>query len=122
MTGDESGEASGLVVEQTARLDDFQRERKRLVRLAYRMLGSFSEAEDVVQDAFVSALCYGGSFRGDATTLTWLYRIVMNTSIDHCRKRGRREHRARLPEIAFAQQFQRRANSQVRVLRHEHHG
>src|SRR3546814_10745561 len=52
MTGDESREASGSAVGQTARLDDFQRERKRLVRLAYRMLGSFSEAEDVVQDAW----------------------------------------------------------------------
>src|SRR3546814_12990363 len=44
MTGDESREASGSAVGQTARLDDFQRERKRPVRLAYRMPGSFSEA------------------------------------------------------------------------------
>ena len=68
----------------------YEESRGRLRAAAARYVGD--DAEDVVQDAFVSALRYGGSFRGDATPLTWLYRIVMNTSIDHCRKRGRREH------------------------------
>lgn len=35
------------------RAADFQTERKRLLRLAYRMLGSVSEAEDIVQDAWL---------------------------------------------------------------------
>ena len=35
------------------RTADFEPERRRLTRLAYRMLGSFSEAEDVVQDAWI---------------------------------------------------------------------
>lgn len=35
------------------RTADFERERGRLKRLAYRMLGSLSEAEDVVQDAWI---------------------------------------------------------------------
>jgi len=34
-------------------LDELEKQRKRLVRLAYRMLGSVSEAEDVVQDAWL---------------------------------------------------------------------
>jgi RNA polymerase sigma-70 factor (ECF subfamily) len=34
-------------------LSQFQPERQRLIGLAYRMLGSYAEAEDVVQDAFV---------------------------------------------------------------------
>src|SRR3546814_20166683 len=38
MTGDASREASGSAVGQTARLDDFQRERQRLVRRASRLL------------------------------------------------------------------------------------
>ncbi len=33
------------------RLADFERQRPRLLRLGYRMLGSLSEAEDVVQEA-----------------------------------------------------------------------
>ena len=68
----------------------YEESRGRLRAVAARYVGD--DAEDVVQDAFVSALRYGGSFRGDASPLTWLYRIVMNTSVDHCRRRGRREH------------------------------
>jgi RNA polymerase sigma-70 factor, ECF subfamily len=37
----------------TSALDDFQRERRRLFGIAYRMLGSVREAEDVLQDAYV---------------------------------------------------------------------
>lgn len=68
----------------------YERSRAQLRAAAAHYVGD--EAEDVVQDAFVSALRYGNSFRGEATPLTWLYRIVMNTSIDHCRRRSRREH------------------------------
>lgn len=89
MTGDESGEASGLVVEQTARLDDFQRERKRLVRLAYRMLGSFSEAEDVVQDAWFRWEKVDGGIDAPAAYLT---RIVTRLCLDRLKSaRARRE-------------------------------
>ena len=68
----------------------YEESRGQLRAVAARYVGD--DAEDVVQDAFVSALRYGNSFRGDATPLTWLYRIVMNTSIDHCRRRSRRAH------------------------------
>lgn len=89
MTGDESGEASGLAVGQTARLDDFQRERKRLARLAYRMLGSFSEAEDVVQDAWVRWDKVDGGIDAPAAYLT---RIVTRLCLDRLKSaRARRE-------------------------------
>ncbi len=51
MTRVDSVKVSAKTIGPSSRLADFQRERKRLVRLAYRMLGSFSEAEDVVQDS-----------------------------------------------------------------------
>lgn len=89
MTGDESGEDSGLAVGQTTRLDDFQRERKRLVRLAYRMLGSFSEAEDVVQDAWFRWEKVDGGIDAPAAYLT---RIVTRLSLDRLKSaRARRE-------------------------------
>ena len=72
--------------------DVYEQSRRQLRAAAARYVGD--DAEDVVQDAFVSALRYGDSFRGDSAPLTWLYRIVMNTSIDHCRRRRRREHAA----------------------------
>src|SRR3546814_15673836 len=73
MTGDESREASGSAVGQTASLDDFQRERKRLVRLAYRMLGSFSEAEEVVRVAWFRWEKVAG---GSDTPGAYLQRLV----------------------------------------------
>jgi RNA polymerase sigma-70 factor (ECF subfamily) len=72
--------------------DVYEQSRRQLRAVAARYVGD--EAEDVVQDAFVSALRYGTGFRGDSAPLTWLYRIVINTSIDHCRSRSRREHAA----------------------------
>ena len=89
MTGDESGEASSLAVERTERLNDFQRERKRLVRLAYRMLGSFSEAEDAVQDAWFKWEKVEGGVDAPAAYLT---RIVTRLCLDRCKSaRVRRE-------------------------------
>lgn len=89
MTGDESGEGSGLAVGQTARLDNFQRERKRLVRLAYRMLGSFSEAEDAVQDAWFRWEKVDGGIDAPAAYLT---RIVTRLCLDRLKSaRARRE-------------------------------
>lgn len=70
----------------------YEQSRRQLRAVAARYVGD--DAEDVVQDAFVSALRYGTTFRGDSAPLTWLFRIVTNTSIDHCRRRSRREHAA----------------------------
>ena len=62
-----------------------------LVRLSARMLGNLSEAEDVVQEAYIKA--YGslarGQFDGRASVKTWLYRIVTHGTIDAMRNRAR---------------------------------
>jgi RNA polymerase sigma-70 factor, ECF subfamily len=64
----------------------------RLVRLAARMLGNVSDAEDVVQEAYVKAhrALMTGEFDQRANVSTWLYRIVTNQSIDAMRSRKRR--------------------------------
>jgi RNA polymerase sigma-70 factor, ECF subfamily len=67
----------------------YERSGRNLRAVAARYVGD--EAEDVVQDAFVSALCSTKGFRGDAAPLTWVHRIVRNASIDYYRKRIRRE-------------------------------
>ena len=67
----------------------YERSGRYLRAVAARYVGD--EAEDVVQDAFVSALCSVSRFRGDAKPLTWVHRIVRNASIDRYRKRIRRE-------------------------------
>ncbi len=58
-----------------------------LLSLAHRLLGSRSDAEDAVQDAFVSAWRRLPEFRGDAAFLTWMYRIVTNRCLNQLRTR-----------------------------------
>jgi RNA polymerase sigma-70 factor (ECF subfamily) len=66
----------------------------RLFGLVSRMLGSAPEAEDLLQEIFVSAHRKMGSFRGESTLGTWLYRIAVNHCLDHLRSRGARMARA----------------------------
>jgi RNA polymerase sigma-70 factor (ECF subfamily) len=68
----------------------YEQSQRRLRAVAARYVGD--DAEDVVQDAFLKALRCGTAFRGDAAPLTWVSRIVINTSIDRCRRRRRWEH------------------------------
>jgi len=89
MTRIDSAEMAGSPIELGCRLADFQHERKRLVRLAYRMLGSFSEAEDVVQDAWLKWEQVDGGIDSPAAYLT---RIVTRLCLDRVKSaRSRRE-------------------------------
>jgi RNA polymerase sigma factor (sigma-70 family) len=54
-------------------------------RLAYRLLGWAGDADDVVQDVFLSALKHAGRFRGDADLGTWLTTITLNKCRGHRR-------------------------------------
>jgi RNA polymerase sigma-70 factor (ECF subfamily) len=64
--------------------------RERLLALAQRMVGSASEAEDVVQDAFVSTLRCHHQFQGHARPSTWLYRVTFNAALMRLRTRRRK--------------------------------
>jgi len=59
----------------------------RLHNAAYRLVGSAEDARDVVQDAFVKAYVNLAGFRGQSSLYTWLFRIVVNMSLSHRRKR-----------------------------------
>lgn len=59
----------------------------RLYSLALRMAGSAQEAEDLLQDVFLHAYRKLGSFRGDSSLGTWLYRLGMNQCLDYLRGR-----------------------------------
>lgn len=64
----------------------YERDYAYLQRVASRYV-SAQEADDVVQDAFVSALRAARNFRYGSAPETWLYRIVVNASIDTHRRR-----------------------------------
>jgi RNA polymerase sigma-70 factor (ECF subfamily) len=60
-------------------------------RLAYRMTGNETDAEDMVQETFLRAWKQIEKFDGRATFGTWLHRICTNCSLDHLRFRQRRQ-------------------------------
>ncbi|MBI3396594.1 MAG: RNA polymerase sigma factor [Spirochaetia bacterium] len=61
--------------------------RIRLYRKATAMIGSPEDAEDVLQDALVTAYMALARFRGESGIYTWLFRIVVNKCRDHLRSR-----------------------------------
>lgn len=67
----------------------FERYHRRAYALAFGVLRHQDDALDVVQDAFIKAHKYLDKFEGNSSFYTWLYRIVMNLSIDHLRKHRR---------------------------------
>ena len=56
---------------------------------AYRLTGDPDTACDATQDAYVRAYASLHTFRGNSTFTTWLYRIVVNVSLDALRRRAR---------------------------------
>jgi len=64
--------------------------RRELQMHCYRMLGSFQEAEDALQDAMLAAWQGLGGFEGRASIRTWLYRIATNRCLNALRAAKRR--------------------------------
>src|SRR5262249_21635488 len=62
-----------------------RRHRGRAVYLASQILRDRTEAEDIVQEAFLKVFRSIDRFRGDATSYSWLYRIVVNLCLDRTR-------------------------------------
>ena len=54
--------------------------------VAFRMMGKPEDAEDVSQDAFLSAYRAFDRFRGESRVTTWLYRITVNAALMKLRK------------------------------------
>jgi RNA polymerase sigma-70 factor, ECF subfamily len=71
-----------------ARLAD--RYRRELQVHCYRMLGSFEDAEDMVQETFLRAWRRRSSFEGRSSLRAWLYRIATNACLDLLKGRARR--------------------------------
>ncbi len=65
-------------------LDSFERlvnkHQKRMLNVAFRMIGDYDEACETVQDAFISAYKNIKNFRGQAKFTTWLTAITLNHS------------------------------------------
>jgi RNA polymerase sigma-70 factor (ECF subfamily) len=64
--------------------------RHRAYRLAYRLMGSPEDADDVLQEAWMRAFKAMSDFDGRARFGTWLFRIVLRTAADERRRQRRR--------------------------------
>jgi RNA polymerase sigma-70 factor, ECF subfamily len=64
-----------------------QKHNRRLYRIARAILRNDADAEDAVQDAYVSAFANLASYRGESALATWLSRIVMNEALGRLRRK-----------------------------------
>src|SRR3954451_17493645 len=63
------------------------RYRTRVFGMIYNMVHNEQDAWDLAQDSFLKAWKSIGRFKGKSSFYTWIYRIVMNVTIDHMRKK-----------------------------------
>lgn len=69
-----------------------RRHQTAIYNFALRQLRVQSQAEDVVQEAFVRVVQNAADFKHEARFTTWLYTITRNLCIDQMRKRALRKH------------------------------
>ena len=82
--------AAATAGDQAAFATLVERHRRELHVHCYRMLGSFEEAEDLVQETFLRAWRKRESFEGGPGFRAWLYRIATNACLDAIKRSSRR--------------------------------
>lgn len=68
-----------------------ERYRSRVYRLAYRFTSEKEDAEEVVQEVFMTLYRKLDQFEGKSSFSTWLYRVTVNTSLMKLRGQGQTE-------------------------------
>ena len=91
----------------------FQRYVPTVYRQAFRLVGNQAEAEEVVQDVFLTIYEKAQTFRGASAFSTWLYRITMNAALSKLRRRKRSEE---LPLDDYLPRFREDGHHLVRPV------
>src|SRR5918999_5759989 len=81
--------AAATAGDQSAFAALLERHRRELQVHCYRMLGSFEDSEDLVQETFLRAWRKRKSFQGRSSFRAWLYRIATNACLDVLERRPR---------------------------------
>ncbi|MEV0401429.1 RNA polymerase subunit sigma-70 [Actinoallomurus sp. NPDC050550] len=82
-----------------------ERHRRELHVHCYRMLASFDEAEDAVQETFLRAWRGREGFDGSTLFRAWLYRIATNVCLDQLRRGSRRTAVSSFAEVPWLQPY-----------------
>lgn len=69
----------------------FNRYKKLIVNVCYRLIGNRDEAEDVTQDVFLRVFRSAKQFTHRSKVSTWIYRIAINLSLNHLRRKKYRQ-------------------------------
>ncbi|MEW6008009.1 MAG: sigma-70 family RNA polymerase sigma factor [bacterium] len=77
----EKGAMEGLIIKY----------QKQVYSIAFRMLNNIEDAKDMVQETFLRAIKGIKSFNKKASFKTWLYRIAINTSLNHLKERRHKD-------------------------------
>ena len=75
--------------DQEALKEIFDKYNKKVYRIAYGVVRHREDALDIVQEVFIKLFRSIKNFKGRSQFYTYLYRMVMNTAIDHARKAGK---------------------------------
>ena len=70
----------------------------RVYNVALRITGNEPDAEDAVQQAFLSAYEAWSTYRGESSRTTWFYRIAVNAALMRVRQRHPMDYISELPE------------------------
>ena len=90
--------------DQRAQMEIYDRYYKAMFNTAYRITGHSAEAEDIMQEAFLSAFTKIDSFQGTSTFGAWLKRIVVNESLTAYKKI------AKLGEVSYNDELKHEAD------------
>ena len=93
--------------------------KKMIYNIAYRMTYNHADSEDIVQEVFLKVYQKIGSFHGEATFPSWLYRIAVNLSLSYWRRKGRRGEKKLIP-LPESENLLKQGRDGKRVLFHHH--
>ena len=85
---------------QSAQLEVYNRYYKAMFNTALRIVKDTAQAEDIMQESFLSAFTKLHTFKGEVTFGSWLKRIVINNSIHQYRKQQKKNEVA-LDEVMY---------------------
>lgn len=92
---------------------------KPMYNVSLRMIGDETEAEDIMQEAFLNAFRKIGSYEGKVSFGAWLKKIVVNRSLDYLKKKKIQfeeiNDRMNIPEESGLMQFEEEKVEKIRA-------